>query len=75
MRSIRSETCHSRFELRKRNRWTLEALDWETGREAFHYVLGGARFNGFFSGVVLDPAGRPVLGAPFGKFRIERPGP
>jgi hypothetical protein len=60
---------------RGRNRWTLEALDWETGREAFHYVLGGARFNGFFSGVVLDPAGRAVLGAPFGKFRIERPGP
>jgi hypothetical protein len=60
---------------RGRNRWTLEALDWETGREAFHYLLGGSRFNGFFSGVVLDPAGRPVLGAPFGKLRIERPGP
>jgi hypothetical protein len=59
---------------RGRNRWTLEAIDWETGREAFHYVLGGARYNGFFSGVVLDPDGRVVLGAPFGKLRIERPG-
>jgi len=52
--------------------WTLEALDWTTGRSAFHYVLGGARYNGFFSGVVLDESGRVVLGAPFGKFRLER---
>ena len=52
--------------------WTLEALDWTTGASAFHYVLGGSRFNGFFSGVALDQAGRLILGAPFGKFRIER---
>lgn len=53
-------------------KWTLEALDWKTGRSAFHQVLGGARYNGFFSGVVIDQDGRIVLGAPFGKFRIER---
>jgi len=51
--------------------WTLEALDWETGRSAFHWVLGSSRYNGFFSGVVLDENGRLVLGAPFGKFRID----
>jgi hypothetical protein len=52
--------------------WTLEAVDWLTGKAAFHYVLGSSRYNGFFSGVVLDQHGRIVLGAPFGKFRIER---
>jgi hypothetical protein len=53
-------------------RWTLEALDWMTGRSAFHYVLGSSRYNGFFSGVALDQSGHLILGAPFGKFRIER---
>jgi hypothetical protein len=53
-------------------KWTLEAIDWATGASAFHYVLGGSRYNGFFSGVVLDQDGRLILGAPFGKFRIER---
>ncbi|MEW6268378.1 MAG: hypothetical protein AB1689_03670 [Thermodesulfobacteriota bacterium] len=56
----------------RERQWTVEALDWTTGRSAFHWVLGGARYNGFFSGVVLDEGGRVVLGAPFGKFRIER---
>jgi hypothetical protein len=58
--------------VRGRRRWTLEALDWTTGREAFHYELGGARYNGFFSGVALDQDGRIITGAPFGKLRIER---
>jgi hypothetical protein len=58
--------------VRGRRRWTLEALDWTTGRSAFHYELGGARFNGFFSGVALDQDGRIVMGGPFGKLRIER---
>lgn len=53
-------------------KWTLEALDWTSGAAAFHYVLGGARYNGFFSGTVIDQDGRIVLGAPFGKFRVER---
>jgi hypothetical protein len=60
-------TCGARDGL-----WTLEALDWATGRSAFHDVLGSSRYNGFFSGVVLDQNGKIVLGAPFGKFRIER---
>lgn len=53
-------------------KWTLEAIDWTSGRSAFHYVLGGGRYNGFFSGVAIDEDGRVILGAPFGKFRVER---
>ncbi len=56
------------------NRWTLEALDWNTGASDFHYVIGGQRYNNLFSGVILDDAGHPVYGATWGRVRL-RPQP
>src|SRR6056297_2615572 len=32
------------------DKWTLEALEWSDGRSAFHSVIGGQRYNPFFSG-------------------------
>ncbi len=53
------------------NRWTLEALDWQTGRSDFHWVIGGQRFNPLFSGTLLDQKGRIHYGVPWGRVRID----
>lgn len=51
--------------------WTLEAIDTDSGKSAFHYVLGGPRYNSNFAGVVIDGQGRPTFGTIFGLLRIE----
>ena len=51
-------------------RWTLEALDWETGASAFHYEIGGQRYNPLFSGTLVDEAGRVHYGTPWGRVRV-----
>jgi hypothetical protein len=53
------------------NRWTLEALDWETGASDFHWVIGGQRYNPLFSGTILDEAGRIHYGTTWGRARIN----
>ncbi|MFP5307369.1 MAG: hypothetical protein ACLGI7_16300 [Gammaproteobacteria bacterium] len=53
------------------NAWTLEALDWTSGRSAFHWVIGGQRYNSLYSGTLLDEAGRIVYGTPWGRVRLE----
>lgn len=52
--------------------WTIEALDWTTGQEAFHFVVGDSRFNTGGAGIVLDEEGRIVFGSLFGVTRILR---
>jgi hypothetical protein len=54
----------------RENRWTLEALEWRDGRSAFHSVIGGQRYNPFFSGTELDEAGRVHYGTPWGRVRL-----
>ncbi|MEM9464153.1 MAG: hypothetical protein AAGA90_02215 [Actinomycetota bacterium] len=57
-------------------RWTIEAVDWSTGEAAFHYVLGGSKFNSLGAGVTVDDDGRILYGTMYGKVRILRdPGP
>ena len=53
------------------NRWTLEALDWATGESAFHYVIGGQRYNSLFAGTLVDEAGRVHYGTPWGRVRLN----
>jgi hypothetical protein len=53
------------------NQWTLEAIDWTTGESAFHYVLGGARFNSFYSQPNIDDHGRVMVSALYGSLRIQ----
>jgi hypothetical protein len=52
------------------NQWTLEALDWASGAEDFHYVIGDQRYNVLFSGTALDEAGRIHYGTPWGRVRL-----
>jgi hypothetical protein len=56
-------------------RWTIEAVDWNTGEPAFHYVLGGSQFNTLGAGVTVDDDGRLLFGTIFGKTRILRTAP
>ncbi|MDW3219481.1 MAG: hypothetical protein R8F63_12795 [Acidimicrobiales bacterium] len=53
-------------------RFTIEAVDWETGAAAFHYVLGGSKFNTIGAGVTIDDDGRLLFGTMYGKTRILR---
>ena len=53
------------------NRWTLEALEWQDGSSAFHSVIGGQRYNPFFSGTEIDEAGRIHYGTPWGRVRLN----
>jgi hypothetical protein len=52
------------------NQWTLEALDWTTGKSDFHYVIGGQRYNVMFSGTLIDEDGRIHYGTPWGRVRL-----
>jgi hypothetical protein len=57
------------------NQWTLEAIDWSTGKSAFHFILGGARFNSFYSQPQIDMDGRVMVSALYGALRIQpKPG-
>ena len=60
-------TCGSRDGM-----WTIEAVNWTTGESAFHYVLGGSKFNTLGAGVTVDDDGRILYGTMYGKVRILR---
>jgi hypothetical protein len=53
-------------------KFTIEGADWESGESAFHYVLGGSRFNTIGAGVTVDDDGRLLFGSMYGKTRINR---
>jgi hypothetical protein len=53
------------------NEWTLEAIDWTTGASAFHFILGGARFNSFYSQTAIDMDGRVLVSGLYGALRIQ----
>ncbi|MGB6663183.1 MAG: hypothetical protein WBE48_01590 [Xanthobacteraceae bacterium] len=55
----------------RNDQWTLEGIDWATGKSKFHYVLGGARFNSFYSQPVIDANGRVMVSALYGALRIQ----
>ena len=59
----------------RNNQWTLEALDWTTGKSDFHYVIGGQRYNVLFSGTLIDEDGRIHYGTPWGRVRLNVQGP
>jgi len=58
------------------DRWTLEALDGKTGESAFHYVIGGERYNPLFAATNLDESGRVHYATSWGRVRLDpRPAP
>lgn len=52
------------------NKWTLEALSWDTGESTFHYVIGGQRYNSQYSTPVPDEFGGMMYGTTWGRARI-----
>ena len=52
------------------NKWTLEALNWETGESTFHYVIGGQRYNSQYSCPITDEFGGVMFGTTWGRARI-----
>lgn len=58
-------TCGTRA-----GKWTIEALDWTTGEEAFHLVVGDSSCNTLGAAISLDQDDRLVYGTIFGKLRI-----
>lgn len=57
----------------RKNQWTLEALDWQSGNSVFHSQIGNQRYNPFFSGTILDERGRIHYGSPWGRVRLNLP--
>ena len=55
------------------NKWTLEAIDWLTGKSAYRSVIGGQRYNPLFSGTLIDEIGRIHYGSPWGRVRLNLP--
>jgi hypothetical protein len=53
-------------------RWTLEGLDWSTGRSRFHYILPNDNYNAYFAGITMDGEGNIIYGSPFGKVKIKK---
>ncbi len=55
----------------RENQWTLEGIDWTTGKSVFHFILGGARFNSFYSQPAIDMHERVMVSGLYGALRIQ----
>jgi len=53
-------------------KWSLEAVNWDTGESAFHFLTGSTRYNTQFSGVLMDQEGRLLHTTIHGIVRYER---
>lgn len=63
-------TNHVYFIGARKNQWTLEALNWDTGESTFHYVIGGQRYNSQYSCPIPDEYGGMMYGTTWGRARI-----
>jgi hypothetical protein len=64
-------TNHVYFIGARGNKWTLEALNWDTGESTFHYVIGGQRYNSQYSCPIPDEFGGMMYGTTWGRARIS----
>lgn len=54
--------------------WTLEAIDWNTGRSLFSLPLGtSVRWNSYYMPTTIFPDGSIVYGSAFGVVRVRKP--
>ena len=58
----------------RNNQFTLEGVDWTSGKSTFHYVIGGARFNNFYSQPIIDTGKRILYGGLYGAVRLQPKG-
>ena len=63
-------TNHVYFIGARNNKWTLEALNWDTGKSTFHYVIGGQRWNSQYSAPIPDEYGGMMYGTAWGRARL-----
>jgi len=47
--------------------YTIEALDWTSGEEIFHWFVGGNRFNSLYSGIMINENGQIHYNTMWGK--------
>lgn len=50
--------------------WTVEAIDWQTGRSAYHLVVGDQRYNSAYAAIQIDEKGRLLWGTVWGRARV-----
>lgn len=55
----------------RNNQYTLEGIDWKSGKSSFHYNLGGSRYNSFYSQPIIDTEGRVMYGGLYGAVRLQ----
>ena len=55
----------------RNNQFTFEGIDTLTGEWVFHYIIGGARYKGFYSAPTLDSDGRILYGGLWGVVRLD----
>ena len=54
--------------------WTMEAVDWTTGEEKFHWILGPNKYNTNFAPIGIDPEGRLTYDSTWGRVRLNPEG-
>lgn len=55
----------------RNNQFTFEGVNAITGESVFHYTIGGARYNGFYSAPTMDEDGRILYGGLWGIVRLS----
>ncbi|WP_051785887.1 hypothetical protein [Endozoicomonas numazuensis] len=54
--------------------WTMEAIDWTSGKEKFHWILGPNKYNTNFAPIAIDPEGRLTYDSTWGRVRLNPEG-
>lgn len=55
----------------REGKYSLEGIDWTTGETSRTWVLGGARFNSLYAGMLIDEKGRFQYTGLWGKVRVD----
>jgi hypothetical protein len=50
--------------------WTVEAIDWKTGRSVYHLRVGDQLYNSAYAAIQIDEAGRLLWGTVWGRARV-----
>ena len=71
LRALRAclDDTHASVESAK-GKWSIEAVDWSTGKSIGYWIMGGSQFNTLGAGIIIDDDGRITCGSIFGKTRL-----
>ena len=52
--------------------WTIEGLDWSTGRNTFSKIIGwNPLYNSFYAGTQIDSNGTMISGTTLGVMQLD----